>query len=261
MRTRTQVQLSLQQQTPEIRIYDEIVSDSVYQNEVWFCDLESGGSCDCQEKVQVMSGPRFRELLSEHSSTEEIVVKINSQGGSYSTALEMIDTLKEHPAKITTRCVGMAYSAASVLLVSGDRREIAPGGIVMIHDPTAVLGGGQYSDAELEAIASEIKAGKAAAAALYASRSKASEQQIKDWSAKETYFSAEEALQHGFVDAILESTEADDLGMKKPSPPLQMQRQTPASIPADPLYETVASRRRHRAGVSHAAGTIQEAGR
>ena len=91
-------------------------------------------------------------LLDSQSSKEDIKIYINSPGGSVSAALAIYDTMQYVGADISTICVGLAASAAALLLASGTngKRIALPNSEVMIHQ---VMGGtqGQATDIDIHA--------------------------------------------------------------------------------------------------------------
>jgi len=91
-------------------------------------------------------------FLESENPKKDISIYINSPGGSVTSALAMLDTMNHIKPDISTVCVGMAASAAAVLLATGKKgkRLILPNAEVMIHQP---WGGaeGQASDIEITA--------------------------------------------------------------------------------------------------------------
>jgi len=258
----SRVMMNFEADVPEIHIYDDIVDNSVYEEALYFCNIDCGcerGSCNCgcDEKVMYMTGRVFREKMDEHKDAKEVLIKINSDGGDLKTTLEMLDTLREHPAKITTRIIGMASSAASVIAVAGDVREIVPEGEIMIHAVRVPMLG-VYTEAELRSHADATGKATESMIGLYANKTKASKKQLKEWLSTDTYFTPEEALSHGFVDAILPSSNrqvahrrSQPRQMKSPPAPAS---QTPTS--PDP-YKSVLTRRRHLAGAGNETRQLQ----
>lgn len=258
-------------ETPVIEVYDILVQNDDYNSAVWFCEMDcgcSGSSCDCgcEEKVTLVSPQRFKALVDKASSAKNLMIKINSDGGDYGTALEMLEVLREFPGEVTTRVVGVAASAASLILLAGSRREAAPGSIIMIHEPRKPFFG-VFTRTELKKELAELEAAKDSVLALYSSKLKAGKKQIADWLEQETFFSAEEALHHGFVTAIVGGEEEPETTQlihkqrlisqaspcqdtKNPKSPPEKSGETP-----DP-YATIATRRRHLAGVNNATRSL-----
>ena len=88
-----------------------------------------------REAGELSSKEFIEQLRSLPSDVDQITVDINSEGGSVFEGNAIAEALKQHPANITTRCIGSALSIASVIFVAGNERLIAENGWVMIHEP------------------------------------------------------------------------------------------------------------------------------
>ena len=91
-------------------------------------------------------------FLESEDSKKDIIMYVNSPGGSVSAGLAIIDTMNFVSPDVSTVCVGMAASMGAIILMSGKQKKrfILPHSEVMIHQP---LGGteGQASDIEIHA--------------------------------------------------------------------------------------------------------------
>ena len=109
-----------------------------------------GGQIDDEGANSVIAQLLF---LASQNPKEDIKVYINSPGGSVTAALAIYDTMQYVKPDVSTICVGMAASAAALLLAAGEKgkRMILPNGEVMIHQ---VMGGaqGQATDIDKEII-------------------------------------------------------------------------------------------------------------
>ena len=94
-------------------------------------------------------------FLDSQNPKEDIKMYINSPGGSVTSALAIYDTMQYVKADVQTICVGMAASAAALLLASGQKgkRMVLPNSEVMIHQ---VLGGTQGQATEIDIHARHI---------------------------------------------------------------------------------------------------------
>jgi len=128
-----------------------------------------------------------------------IHIRFNSPGGSVFDAEAMRTAISQHKSKTISHIDGYAASAASTLALAADEVEISSGGMLMIHDAwCATMGRAQ----DLEACAVMLRKTTATIASAYALRTRKSEKQIRAWMDAETWFTAEEAKRHGFVDRI-----------------------------------------------------------
>lgn len=88
-----------------------------------------------------VSSYSFANELAAAGDVEEIIVHINSYGGEVSEGFAVYNTLRNHPAKVTTICDGFACSAASVIFMAGERRIMNPLSALWIHNVQTWAGG------------------------------------------------------------------------------------------------------------------------
>lgn len=145
-------------------------------------------------------------LLEADKPGEEIKFYINSPGGVVTSGMVMYDTMKMIKSPISTICMGLAASMGSILLSGGvkGRRFIYPHGEVMIHQPS--LGGHiQGVSADLEIQAKQTRRVKEIGAKILADNcGKTMDQIMKDFD-RDYWMDAEEAIQYGIVDGIVDS--------------------------------------------------------
>lgn len=128
---------------------------------------------------------------------------VHSPGGSVFDALAMLNYLRNsHGAAVTTHVVGVAASAASILMFAGDTRKISAQAFVMVHDIQSLAYGtpGEMQDA-VDAM-NKIKASLVGMYAQYTGKDQAT---VEAWMAKDTWFTAEEALAAGLVTEVVDS--------------------------------------------------------
>lgn len=155
-------------------------------------------------------------LLSQQSTDEDIRFYIMSPGGDASAALAIYDTMQNIPCPVSTYCIGMAMSAAALLLCAGTKgkRYSLPSSRIMIHQPSGVAEG-QASDVSIEA--DEIKVIQKY---YYDRMSKHTGQRVKQVEEdcdRNCYMSADEAKKYGLVDYVLR-TGLPVPGRKRKSP-------------------------------------------
>lgn len=135
---------------------------------------------------------------------EEIKLFINSPGGVVTSGMVIYDTMKMISSPVSTICMGMAASMGSILLSGGTKgkRFIFPSGEVMIHQPS--IGGAQGTSADLEILAHQIEKTKQLGAKILADNcGKSLEQVLKDFD-RDYWMNANEAVDYGIVDGILD---------------------------------------------------------
>lgn len=134
-------------------------------------------------------------------SNEEIVLYINSGGGSVNSGLALYDVMQAIKSPIKTVCIGMAASMAALLFIAGDKREILKHSEVMIHDPLiSQISGSALS---VKARSDRLMQIRDITAEIIAKHSNKSLDEIYKYTASDTYFTAEEAIKAGFADDIL----------------------------------------------------------
>ena len=144
----------------------------------------------------------IRQALADNPPGEELVVEINSGGGSVYAGFEMYSILRG--AKVPTRAEvqSLAGSAASVVLAGADVAAASPVGQVMIHLPSTVTEGNQVVHREsvqmLEAVTGSILA-----AYETKCRGKTSRDALRRMMDRETFLTAQEALDAGLIDEII----------------------------------------------------------
>ena len=136
----------------------------------------------------------------------EITMYIDSPGGSVTAGLSIYDVMQAVSADIHTVCVGTAGSMAAVLFAAGDRREILRHGEVMIHDPL-VSGGISGSALTVQDKSNRLMDKRKLLCGILAEHTGKSLKQIYKVTGKDTYFGAEEAVEFGLADSIVEKME------------------------------------------------------
>lgn len=135
---------------------------------------------------------------------KEINMYINSPGGSIYAGMAILDTMLSIANPIRTVAVGMAASFGTVLLTSGEkgRRMALPHATIHMHQPLQSGGGGQASDIEIQA--REILRLRSILNNIFVETTGQELEKIERDTDRDFYMSAEEAVEYGIVDAILE---------------------------------------------------------
>lgn len=129
-------------------------------------------------------------------ATPEII--INSPGGSAVDGAAMLAEIERH-GNATCRVVGMAASAASLLMLGGREVVLHREAMVMIHEPASIAFG---TSQDFRKAADSLEKFTGVYAAAYARLTGNSEESIRRWMRDETWLSAEEALALNFCDRI-----------------------------------------------------------
>ncbi len=141
-----------------------------------------------------------------------VTVNVNSPGGDMFEGLAIYNLLREHPAEVTVRVMGLAASAASIIAMAGDRIEMGLGSFLMIHNSWGVVVGNQD---DMRGAAETFAEFDAAMADIYAARTGAKVADIAKMMADETWLRAEAAIDAGFADATFDAPEYNDADMGK----------------------------------------------
>lgn len=128
---------------------------------------------------------------------------INSPGGSMDSMFAIYDTMQHVRAAVETTCIGMAASAAALILAGGEAgsRSILPHGRVMIHQPHIGGIGGQASDIEIHA--AEILRQRELANDILARHTGQDIERIRRDTDRDRWLTAEDAVEYGLVDTVL----------------------------------------------------------
>ena len=140
----------------------------------------------------------FAEQLKEINA-KNINVRINSPGGEVFAASAIYSMLKRHPANITVYIDGIAASAASVIAMAGDKVIMPENAMMMIHNPLTWT----YGNAnEMREVADLLDKVREALVATYRDKTGMDDAAIIELLDAETYLTASEALEYGFIDEI-----------------------------------------------------------
>jgi ATP-dependent Clp protease protease subunit len=133
----------------------------------------------------------------------DILIYINSPGGSMTSMMAIYDTMQYIQPDIHTYCLGQAASAAAVLLAAGTKgkRFALPNARILIHQPAVESGYGQSSDLEIQA--REILRMRSAMEGILAQHTGQSEDQVRRDIERDKFFTAHEAQEYGLVDEVL----------------------------------------------------------
>ena len=141
-------------------------------------------------------------FLANEDSTKDINLYINSPGGSVSSAMAIYDTMNYIKPDVSTICIGMAASAAAVILSSGTKgkRFVLPNSEVMIHQ---VMGGAEGQASDIAIVAKHILKTKENLNKILAKNTGQTVIQIEKDSDRDYYMSADESKAYGIIDHVI----------------------------------------------------------
>jgi ATP-dependent Clp protease, protease subunit len=144
----------------------------------------------------------FRNELENLGDIDTITVRINSVGGDVFAATAIYTILKDHKATVKVKIDGLAASAATIVAMAGDVISAPANAMLMIHNPLVMMFG-YYNANELEKFMDTLEKVKDAILFAYESKTKLSRDELSAMMDKETWMTAQEAKEKGFVDEIL----------------------------------------------------------
>jgi len=143
-------------------------------------------------------------FLESEDPKKEISLYINSPGGSVSAGLAILDTMNHVKPDVSTVCVGMAASAAAVILSAGakGKRYALPNAEVMIHQP---WGGAQGQATDIEITAKHILATRDRLNKILAKNTGQPLDKVEKDVDRDYFMMADEAKKYGIIDQVYKS--------------------------------------------------------
>ncbi len=141
-------------------------------------------------------------LLDSENSQKDIMLYINSPGGSVTAGFAIYDTMQHIRADVSTICLGQAASMGAFLLSSGakGKRLALPHSRVLIHQP---LGGAQGQATDIEIQANEILRIKKSLNSILASNTGQPLKKIEKDTDRDYIMTAQEAVEYGMIDKVI----------------------------------------------------------
>ena len=145
-------------------------------------------------------------VLETQDPDRDVMMYINSPGGSFTAMTALYDTMQFIKPQIQTVCLGQAASAAAVLLAAGQpgKRLALPNSRVLIHQP-AMEGGGYAQASDIEIHANELIRMREWLELTLATHSGKTQEQVRDDIERDKILTAAQAKEYGLVDEVLQS--------------------------------------------------------
>lgn len=150
-----------------------------------------------------ISAKEVTEYLTD-LDVENINVYINSNGGVVDTAIAINNALRRHKAKVTVNIDGIAASAATLITCAGDTVRMPKNALFMIHNPLTIAMG---DSEEMRKQADVLEKHKNSILETYLQKVNIDKEKLSELMDNETWLSAEEALEYGFIDEIIENAD------------------------------------------------------
>ncbi|WP_113703326.1 ClpP family protease [Nonomuraea lactucae] len=145
-------------------------------------------------------------LLAAADPKRDITLYINSPGGSVQAGMALYDMMRFVPCDVATVAMGFAASMGQLLLCAGapGKRYAMPNARIVMHQPLGGIGG---SAADIQIQAENLLHTKRRIAEIIAHHTGQALERIQADSDRDRWFTAQEALEYGFVDHIAEGTD------------------------------------------------------
>ncbi|MGZ4434630.1 MAG: ClpP family protease [Trebonia sp.] len=185
---------------PGVVPMNEFVAHRLLQQRILLLDGElddRGGTRLCSQLL----------LLSADDPRADISLWINSPGGSVPAMLAISDVMRLIPNDVSTLALGLACSAGQFLLTAGARgkRYALPHSRILMHQGSAGIGG---TAVDIELQADDLRGTVETVLGLIAANTGQPVERVRADSQRDRWYSAQQALDYGFIDGILTSLDA-----------------------------------------------------
>lgn len=189
------VVLNEAENTAEVNLYGQVVKNRPR-------DFWTGEEIDDSFIVQ----REFLEDLNRLDTYDKVTFRINSVGGDADAGKAIYTRIREMNAETTTIVDGLAASAASIIFMAGDHRQMSVGTQLMIHGASQIVI--DYLNAEAaKKILNALKGYDSSIADIYADRTGQALDSITRMMTNETWLSTKDAVEKGFADEVINTTE------------------------------------------------------
>lgn len=147
----------------------------------------------------------------ENLDVENITLNISSNGGGTTAAIAISNALKRHKARVIANIDGIVASAATIITSACDVVRMPKNALFMIHNPWTIAMG---EEKDFEKMAETLSKVKNSIIETYIDKTGMNKEKLSELMDKESWFSANEAKEYGFVDEIIENTDMEIIGNK-----------------------------------------------
>lgn len=181
----------------EVNMYGEVVSDRPKD----FWTDETDDSMYIVEK-------EFLDDIDRLDSFDSVTFRINSVGGDADAGIAIFNRIRGMKAKTTTIVDGLAASAASIIYMAGDTRQVNVGSQIMVHGSSVGLLG-YYNANDLKEMLKLVNGYDNSMIDIYTDRSGQSRESVARMVSNTTWLTAQEAVDKGFATELINATEPD----------------------------------------------------
>ena len=151
---------------------------------------------------------KFKDDLNKLGGGGPVTIRINSGGGEVFAASVIRSIIVEYPGKVTCRIDGLCASAATFVAMAGNVVRMQDTGYFMIHDPSMVAWG---TIDDIKQALDLLKTIKSGLVDVYQARTKLETEKLSRMMSDETWLTANEAKELGFVDEVIGTTSKKSL--------------------------------------------------
>lgn len=145
----------------------------------------------------------------------KITLRINSPGGSVWDGVAIYNALRRHKAEVTCVVEGVCASIATIIALAADKLVMCATSWWMIHNSSAIAWGNAAALRKTTEMLDKIDQG---AITAYAAKTGKDREWVAEEMAREAWYTPEEALEHGFIDGILEDEDAEASAFERIDP-------------------------------------------
>lgn len=181
--------------TAEVNLYGEVVNNR--PKDFWTDEVDDSMYIVLKE---------FLDALNGLNNFDSITFRINSVGGDADAGKAIYNRIRDMNAETTTVVDGLAASAASIIFMAGDKRQVNVGSQIMVHGASTLLVG-YYNASDVKGALDMLKGYDDSLATIYADRTGNSKESMARMIQNTTWLSASDAVEKGFADEIINATE------------------------------------------------------
>lgn len=152
-----------------------------------------------EEEEDFINEKHVKALVDD--TDKDIVIKLNSPGGDVFEGIAVYNYLKSLDNHVTIEVTALAASAASIIAMAGDETLMCTGSQMMVHEASTITWGNKSDHYKainaLESVDESIMS-------VYAKKTNLEPETILDWLESETWFTADEAVENGLADGVVE---------------------------------------------------------
>jgi ATP-dependent protease ClpP protease subunit len=146
---------------------------------------------------------KFKDDLYNLGKGGPVTLRLNSPGGDVIAASVIRSIITDYPGDVTVQIDGLAASAATVVAMSGKTIKMLDSAYMMIHDPAVVVMLAMLDISTLESLTEQLWSIKDGILNVYAARTNLGFSRLSNMMAKETWMSAQAAVDMGFADEVI----------------------------------------------------------